>query len=54
MSQNEVRNKRLDVLANFIEEVVIGDRMNDMPEFETGEEAAEKQKGQGLKIMTPK
>ena len=53
MSQNEVTNKRLDVLANFIE-VVIGDRMNDMPEFETGEEAAEKQKGQGLKIMTPK
>ena len=30
MSENEIRNKRLDVLANFIEKVLIGDRMNDM------------------------
>ena len=30
MSENEIRNKRLDVLANFIE-VLIRDRMNDMP-----------------------
>ena len=31
MSENEIRNKRLNLLANFIEEVLIGDRMNDMP-----------------------
>ena len=30
MSENEIRNKRLDVLANFIE-LLIRDRMNDMP-----------------------
>ena len=51
MSENEIRNKRLNVLANFIEVVFIADRMNDMPDLET-EEAA--QRGQGLKIMTPK
>ena len=53
MSENEIRNKRLDVLANFIEEVLIGDRMNDMPPLETEEDAAKKQKGQGLKVLTP-
>ena len=31
MSENEIRNKRLNLLVNFIEEVLIGDRMNDMP-----------------------
>ena len=51
MSENGIRNKRLDVLANFIEEVLIGDRMNDVTDLET-EEAT--QKGQGLKILTPK
>ena len=30
MSENEIRNKRLNVLANFIEVVFIADRMNDM------------------------
>ena len=44
MSENEIRNKRLNLLSNFIEEVLIGDRMNDMPDLET-EEAA--QRGQG-------
>ena len=35
MSENEIRNKRLDLLVNFIEEVLTGDRMNDMPDLET-------------------
>ena len=51
MSENEITNKRLNLLANFIEEVLIGDRMNDMRDLET-EEAA--QRGQRLKILTPK
>ena len=42
MSENEIRNKRLNLLANFIEEVLIGDRMNDMPPLES-EEAAQRQ-----------
>ena len=51
MSENEITNKRVNLLANFIEEVLIGDRMNDMRDLET-EEAA--QRGQRLKILTPK
>ena len=53
MSENEIRNKRLDVLANFIEEVLIGDRMNDMPPLESEEDAAQRQEEQGLKVLTP-
>ena len=54
MSENEIRNKRLNLLASFIEEVLIGDRMNDMSDLETEESAAKRQQGQGLKILTPK
>ena len=54
MSVNEIRNKRLNLLANFIEKVLIGDRMNDMLPSESEEDAAERQQGQGLKILTPK
>ena len=46
--------KRLNLLANFIEKVLIGDRMNDVPDLETEESAAQRQRGQGLKILTPK
>ena len=53
MSENEIRNKRLNLLANFIEEVLIGDRMNDMLPLESEEEAAQRQQEQGLKILTP-
>ena len=42
------------MLANVIEEVLIGDRMNDMPDLETDEYAAKRQRGQGLKILAPK
>ena len=41
MSENEIRNKRLNVLASFIEEVLIGHRMNDMSDLETEEPAAQ-------------
>ena len=54
MSENEIKNKRLDVLANFIEEILIGDRMNYMPPLEDEDSAAQRQQGQGLKILTPK
>ena len=54
MSENEIRNKRLNLLTNFIEEVLIGDRMNDIPPLESEEDPKRKQRGQGLKIMTPR
>ena len=53
MSENEIKNKRLDVLAIFVEEVLIGDRMNQIPPLESEEDAAQRQQGQGLKILTP-
>ena len=53
MSENKIRNKRIDMLANFIEEVLIGDRMNDMPTLESEKDAAERQRGQILKILAP-
>ena len=37
MSENEIRNKELDLLANFIEEILIGDKMNNMPPSENEE-----------------
>ena len=43
MSENEIRDKRLNLLANFIEEVLIGDRMNDMLPLEPEEDAADKE-----------
>ena len=45
MSENEVKNKGLDLLKDFIKKIV------DMSPLESEEEAA--QKGQGLKIFTP-
>ena len=53
MSENEIRNKRLDVLANFIEEVLFGDRMNDMLPLESEEDAAQREEEQGLIVLTP-
>ena len=53
MSENEIRNTRLNLLASFIEEVLIGDRTNDMPPLESEESAAQRQQGQGFKILTP-
>ena len=53
MSENKIKNRILDVLANFIEEVLIGDRMNDMPSLESEEAAEKRQQGQILKIVTP-
>ena len=35
MSENEIKNKGLDVLANFVEEVFIGNTINDMPPLKT-------------------
>ena len=40
MSKNEITNKRLDVLVNFVKKVLICDRMNNMSDLETEASAA--------------
>ena len=44
MSENEIKNKGLDILAQFIEEVLNSDKMNDMPPLQTEEESEKRQK----------
>ena len=56
MSENEVKNKGLDLLKNVVEKIVDANKLLDMPELET-EKSAERrrnQQRQGLKILTPK
>ena len=57
MSENEVKNKGLDLLKNIVEKIVDANKLyKDMPELET-EKSAERrrnQQRQGLKILTPK
>ena len=60
MSVDEIKNKNLDLIAYFVENILdTVDKINnqeqqldstDMPELETEEEAAQRQQGQGLKI----
>ena len=40
MSKNEITNKRLDVLVNFVKKVLICDKMNHMSDLETEASAA--------------
>ena len=63
MSDDEIKNKNLDLISYFVKKILdTVKKMNnqeqhpdttDMPELETDEDAAEKQQGQGLKILTP-
>ena len=43
----------LDLLANFIENLLTADQINSMLPLESEEDAAKRQRGQGLKITTP-
>ena len=62
MSDDEIKNKDLDVIAYFVEKIIdTVKKLNnqeqqpdttDIPELETDEDAAERQQGQGLKILT--
>ena len=47
MPKNEVKIKGLDLLRDIIEKII------DMSSLKTEEEAAQRQQGQGLKILTP-
>ena len=63
MSDNEIKNKNLDLIAYFVEKILDSVKkinnqeqqpdMTDMPELKSEKSAAERQQGQGLKILTP-
>ena len=46
--------KRLDCLKDLVRNIVDVNQKDNMPPLEAEEEAGKRQKGQGLKIMTPK
>ena len=55
MPEDEVKNKGLDLLKDIVRKIVDANQIvDDISLLETGKEAAERQKGQGLKIMRPK
>ena len=54
MSEDEVKNKNLEYLKDLVRIIIDTKQKDDMPDLENGEEAEKRQKGQGLKIMTPK
>ena len=54
MSKDEVKNKKLDQLKDLVTSIVnFKQTLDDMPPLETEESAAQRQQGQGLKILTP-
>ena len=54
MSEDEVENKKLDYLRDLVTKIVdASQKLDDMPDLESEESAAQKQEGQGLKILTP-
>ena len=55
MSENEVEYYlNEDYLRDLVKTIVdTSQKLDDMPPLETEEDAAKKQKGQGLKILTP-
>ena len=53
MSEDEVKNKNLNYLKYLVRTIIDTKQKDDMPDLETEEEAAKRQKVQGLKILTP-
>ena len=54
MSKDEVKNEKLDQLKDLVNSIVnYNQNLDDFPPLETEEDAAQRQRGQGLKIMTP-
>ena len=55
MSENEVKNKKIDLLAGLVEKILDTDEQLNTPELETEESAEQRrnQQGQGFKIVTP-
>ena len=53
MSKDEIKNQNLPALIEGVEEILIFLEKIDMAELESEEEAEQRQRGQGLKIMIP-
>ena len=54
MSKDEVENRRLNYLKDLVRKIVdANQKLNDMPDLKSEKSATERQKGQGLKILTP-
>ena len=54
MSEDEVENRRLNYLKDLVRKIFdANQKLDDMPDLETEESAAQRQQGQGLKILTP-
>ena len=54
MSKDEVKNRRLNYFKHLVRKIVDANKkLDDMPDLETEESAAQRQQEQGLKILTP-
>ena len=53
MSENEVKNKGLDLLKTIVDKILDVNKLLDMPNLESAEQRRRDQQGQGLKILTP-
>ena len=55
MSENEAKNKKIDLLPGLVEIILDTNEQLNMPELETEESAEQRrnQQGQGLKMLTP-
>ena len=50
MPENEVKNKKLDLLAGLVEKILDINELLNIPDLKSEEEAVQRQEGRGLKI----
>ena len=53
MPENEVKNKKLDLLAGLVEKILDINKLLNIPDLKSEESATGRQQGQGLKKLTP-
>ena len=54
MPINEVKNKKLELLAGLVEKILDFNEVLNIPDLKSEKSATERQKGQRLKTLTPK
>ena len=54
MPENEVKNKKLDLLAGLVKKILAINGLLNIPGLKSEESVEQRQRGQGLKILTPK
>ena len=52
MHETEVKNKKLDLPAGLVEEILDINELLNIPDLGSEESAAQREQGQGLKILT--